>query len=140
MYRVQIVAIILAGLLGISILLSSYRSPGAFHERETSAGAEVDKRPSATPSITELYRLSDQMPRPVRRFNLKRRADAVTLFSFKFLSPYLGREGPNFTELEGEPSAEAQYLANAELFGQEAVSTTKFELVDEGGTVIQLLH
>ena len=142
MYRVPIVAIVLAGLLGLSILLPSYRSPIAFHEQESSAGAELDGESSAAtknPSMTELYGLSDQLPRPVRRFNSKRRAAEVTFFDFKFLRPYLGREGPSYTELKGEPSAEAQYLANAELSGQQAVSTAKFELVDEGGSIIQLL-
>ena len=64
------------------------------------------------------------------------RTAEIEFFSFEFERPYLGREGPNFTELEGEPSAGAQYLATAELFREDAVSTAKFELVDEDGRVI----
>ena len=143
MHRVSIVAIVLAGLLTISTVLPAYRSPSTFQEREDSSLAKFDGRPWAASQdlpMIETNGLSDEMPRPVKRFNLKPRAAEVTLFSFEFLRPYLGREGPNFTELDGEPSAGAQYLANAELSRQEAVSTAKFELVDEGGNVIQLLH
>lgn len=83
----------------------------------------------------------DDAPRPVKRFTSDpSRARGVEFFSFEFQRPYLGREGPNFTRLEGQPSAGAQYLVKAELFGQEEVATAKFELVDKGGRVIQLLH
>ena len=140
MYRIPIVAIVLAGLLPVSTFLSSYRSPNALEEREISGANEFRSSAIQNPSPTLLYGPSDKIPRTVRRFNSKPRAAEVTLFDFKFLRPYLGREGPNFTELDGEPSAGAQYLANAELFRQESVSTAKFELVDEAGSVIQLLH
>ena len=81
-----------------------------------------------------------EMPRPVKKFSNNLRSAEIELFSFEFEQPYLGREGPNFTELKGEPSAGAQYLATAELFREEAVSTAKFELVDEEGRTIQHLY
>lgn len=143
MYRVPTVAIVLGGLLAISTVLSSDRSPSAFQEREGSGPAKFDGRTSTATqnlSMIELYGTSDEMPRPLKRFNSKPRAAEVSVLSFEFLRPYLGREGPNFTQSKVEPSAGAQYLANAELYRQEAVSTAKFELVDEGGNVIQLLH
>ena len=83
---------------------------------------------------------NSELPRPVKKFPSNPRTAEIEFFSFEFQRPYLGREGPNFTELKGEPSAGAQYLATAELFREDAVSTVKFELVDENGRVIQLLY
>jgi hypothetical protein len=68
------------------------------------------------------------------------RVNGVEFFSFEFQRPYFGREGPNFMRLNGQPSAGAQYFVKAELFRQEVVASAKFELLDEGGRVIQLLH
>jgi len=82
---------------------------------------------------------NSDLPRPVKKFPDNPRTAEIEFFSFEFERPYLGREGPNFTELEGEPSTGAQYLATAELFREDAVSTAKFELVDEDGRVIQPL-
>jgi hypothetical protein len=83
---------------------------------------------------------NSELPRRVKKFPYNPRSAEIQLFSFEFQRPYLGYEGPNFTELVGEPSAGAQYLATAELFREEAVSTAKFELVDQDGRVLQLLH
>ena len=129
MYRVTTISIVLVGLLVISTVLCSRPKFDAPTSPATQNVWVIDQ-----------YGLTDVMPRPVKRFNLERRASEVAVMSFEFLRPYLGREGPNFTESDGEPSAGAQYLANAELYGQEAASTTKFELVDQRGNVIQLLH
>ena len=80
------------------------------------------------------------------RRHVRRHADppppgtAIELSGFEFLRAYFGREGPNFSGLEGEPSAGVEYLAEAELFGQEAAATAKFEMVDELGGVIQPLR
>jgi hypothetical protein len=83
----------------------------------------------------------DDAPHRVKRLTSDpSRARGVEFFSFEFQRTYFGREGPNFTRLEGQPSAGAQYLVKAELFRQEVVATAKFELVDKGGRVIQLLH
>ena len=84
--------------------------------------------------------VSNQIPRPVRRFPFNPRAAKINFLSFEFERAYLGREGPSFTKLIGEPSAGAQYLATAKLFGEEAITTAKFELVDQNGHVLQLLH
>ena len=85
--------------------------------------------------------LVDDSAHPVERFTSDpSRVRGVQFFSFEFQRPYFGREGPNFTRLNGQPSAGAQYLVEAELFRQEVVATAKFELEDQAGRVIQLLH
>ena len=79
--------------------------------------------------------------RPVKRFAVPpSRTNKIDFFSFEFQRPYFGREGPNFTRIIGEPSKGAQYLIKAELFGQEAIATAKFEFADGSGRVIQLLR
>jgi DNA-binding winged helix-turn-helix (wHTH) protein len=84
--------------------------------------------------------LRDDAAHPVERFTSDpSRVRGVQFFSFEFQRPYFGREGPNFTRLDGQPSAGAQYLVKADLFRQEVAATAKFELVDIGGRVIQLL-
>jgi hypothetical protein len=81
------------------------------------------------------------LPRPVRSQPVGPSfGKDIEILSFKFLHPYLGYEGPNFTDLEGEPSAGVEYLAEVNLFGQEAVGTAKFEMIDEQGNVIQRLR
>ena len=101
---------------------------------------------SSTPSANVGNALSRQtgpyseFPRRVKKFAFNPRAAGIDFLSVEFERPYLGYEGPNFTELEGEPSAGAQYLATAELFGEAAISTAKFELVHQDGKVLQLLH
>ena len=78
---------------------------------------------------------------PVKRFTSDpSRVKDLQFSRFEFQLLYLGREGPNFTRLDGQPTAGAQYLVKAELFGQEVAATAKFELVDEVDRVIQLLH
>jgi len=83
---------------------------------------------------------NSELPRPVKKFPVDARTAQIEFFKFEFERPYLGYEGPNFTELKGEPSAGAEYLASAELFEADAVATAKFELVDEDGRVIQPLY
>src|ERR1041384_954677 len=83
---------------------------------------------------------NSELPRPVKKFPVNPRTAEIEFFKFEFERPYLGYEGPNFTELKGEPSAGAQYLASAELFREDAVATAKFEMVDEDGRVIQPLY
>jgi hypothetical protein len=85
--------------------------------------------------------LADDAAHPVERLTSgPSRAGEIQLFSFEFQRPYFGREGPNFTRLDTQPSAGVQYLVKAELFRQEAVASAKFELVSERGRAIQLLH
>jgi len=83
---------------------------------------------------------NSELPRRVKRFPYNPRSAEIQLFSFEFERPYLGREAPGFTRLEGEPSAGREYLATAQLFREEAVSTAKFELVDEEDRTIQPLY
>lgn len=67
-------------------------------------------------------------------------ANDIDFFSFEFLRPYLGYEGPNFSEINGEPSIGIEYLVKAKLFAQEAIAAVKFELVNESGRVIHSLR
>ncbi|MEK6283664.1 MAG: hypothetical protein AABN95_25195 [Acidobacteriota bacterium] len=86
-------------------------------------------------------RTGSDAARPVKRFaGPTSLTSEIDLFSFEFQRPYHGYEGPNFARLDGQPSKGAQYLIKAELFGQQAVATAKFELVDGSGRVIQLLR
>ncbi len=85
--------------------------------------------------------LGDDAARPVDRFTSPLRARDVQFSSFEFQQLELAREtGVNFTRLDKQPSVGAHYLVKAQLYGQQVVATAKFELVDEGGRVIQLLH
>jgi len=134
----------LAGLLVISACFSSTPSPSAGNasssNRDTSPtpghedGLDV---PFVSAPPTGLY---SELSRRVKKFPLNPRTAEIEFFSFEFQRPSLGREGPSFTDLQGEPSAGAQYLATAQLFREEAVSTAKFELIDQDGQVLQLLH
>jgi hypothetical protein len=93
------------------------------------------------PSYGEFAVLADDAAHPVERLTSgPSTARDVQFFSFEFQRPYFGREGPNFTRLDAQPSAGAKYLVKAELIGQEAVASAKFELVSEGGRALQLLH
>lgn len=83
----------------------------------------------------------DDMARPVKSLvDSPSLVKEIDLFDFDFQRPYLGFEGPNFTELDGEPSAGARYLVQATLFRQESIATAKFELVDSGGRVMGQPH
>lgn len=73
-----------------------------------------------------------EAPLPVRR-RAPSAGSNVECSGFEFQRPYLGYEGPNFTALDGEPSAGARYLVKADLFWQEPPATVKFELVDAAG-------
>ena len=119
-------SIVLVGLVVTSAFLFSSRSPSP-------------SKPDALPIAQQIGSISE-LPRPVKKFPSNARTAEIEILSFEFERPYLGREGPNFTELDGEPSAGAQYLATAELFREDAISTAKFELVDEDGRVIQPLY
>jgi hypothetical protein len=136
-------SIVLAALLVISAFFSSTPSPSARNasssKPDTSATGHQDVLNAAlvTPTQTGPY---SEFSRRVKKFALNPRAAEIDFLCVEFERPYLGYEGPNFTELDGEPSAEAQYLATADLFGEAAISTAKFELVDQDGRVLQLLH
>ena len=138
-------SIVLAGLLVVSAFFSSTPSPSGGNA--SSSKPDTSPTPSHEDSVLNAAMVMATQTGPnselqgrVKRFPLNPRTAEVEFFSFEFERPYLGREGPNFTELDGEPSAGAQYLATAQLFREEAVSTAKFELVDEDGQVVQSLH
>lgn len=81
------------------------------------------------------------LPRPVRPHPARSSFGTdIEILRFDFLHPYLGYEGPNFTELEGEPSAGVDYLVEAQLFGVDAVVSARFDMIDEQGNVIQRLR
>src|ERR1044071_1994660 len=96
--------------------------------------------PSPSASTTLQTGPNSELPRPVKKFPVDARTVDIDFFKFEFERPYLGYEGPNFTELKAEPSASAEYLASADLFEADAVATVKFALVDEDGRIIQPLY
>ena len=128
-------SIVVGGLLVIGAFFSctSFSGAGNASSSKPTTSSSPDGESGAT-------QIPSELPRRVKAFSAKRRSDEIDFISFEFERPYLGREGPSFTELDGEPSAGVQYLATATLFAEEAISTAKFELVDQDGQVIQLLH
>ena len=64
----------------------------------------------------------------------------IVFHSFDFQIIYFGREGPNYKSLRAEPSKKAQQLAKASIFDQPAIGSIKFEIIDEDGSTLQLLH
>lgn len=73
---------------------------------------------------------------PVKKLPSKApRAADIHLAGFEFQRPYFGREGPGFWRLEGEPSKGVRYIVEAQLYGEEAIATARFEAVDEVGRV-----
>jgi hypothetical protein len=75
---------------------------------------------------------------------LQRRArvdtSSLSIYSFEFQGLYYGREGPNYSEISGEPSKRAQQYAIARLSGQDSIASAKFEAVDARGAVMRLLY
>jgi hypothetical protein len=64
----------------------------------------------------------------------------IDLYEFEFKEPYLGREGPSYSAIKGEPSRKAQQLAEARLSGQAGISTVQFEAIDASGNALKVLH
>lgn len=76
--------------------------------------------------------------RPVKKLpSPAQTVGSIQLSGFEFQRPYFGREGPGFWRIDGEPSKGHRYVVEAELYGEEAIATAKFEAVDEVGHVIQ---
>lgn len=144
MSAVSRLSIVLAALLVICAFFSSTLSPSvgtiSSSKPDTLATRPQDGLHAALVSLPQTTGPYSEFPRRVKKFAFNRRAAEIDFLSVEFERPYLGREGPNFTKLDGEPSAGAQYLVTAELFGETAISTAKFELVDQDGKVLQLLH
>ena len=59
--------------------------------------------------------------------------------SFEFQRLAFGREGPNYTSLEGEPSQGHRQIAIAHIYRTESVGSVRFRLLDEQGKELQLL-
>ncbi|HYM13116.1 MAG TPA: hypothetical protein VEU62_20415 [Bryobacterales bacterium] len=80
--------------------------------------------------------------RPVRRLGASKPAAAprISFLSVDFQELRYGHEGPSYFPIKGEPSAGAQQLVEVSLYGQESIAAVKFEVLDEGGNVIQTLH
>ncbi|MEW5979507.1 MAG: hypothetical protein AB1898_27235 [Acidobacteriota bacterium] len=78
---------------------------------------------------------------PVRRLPQRRpSARDIEFDSFEFQVLYFGREGPNYMPLQSEPSKGLQHVAKAELFGQEAIATVRYDLIDLQGRPLAVLH
>jgi hypothetical protein len=135
-------SIVLAGLLVISASFSCTSSPGAGNASSSKPNTSLPPDHQDGPNAASVLatQTTTELPRRVKNFPSNRRSAEIDFLSFEFKRPYLGYEGPNFTELVGEPSAGVQYLATAQLFAEEAISTAKFELIDQDGQVLQLLH
>lgn len=138
-------AVALAGLFVISGLFFSTSWVATRNALSNETGTLLNTRRLDTPLNVSGVTLqhvgqNPEMPRPVKKFPYHPKSIEIQLFKFEFERPYLGHEGPNFTQLDGEPSAGAEYLATAQLFREEAVSTARFELIDQQGRTIQLLH
>ena len=76
--------------------------------------------------------------RPVKK--LPRRATTtaeIQLLDFKFQQTFISREGPALWPIEGEPLKGAQYIVEALLYGEDAIATASFEVVDGRGVLIQ---
>ena len=71
-------------------------------------------------------------PRPVRDVTERPSATQVDLIDFKFQEPTFRSFGP----IEGEPVIGAEYVVEAHIDGEHAISTMKFEMADEAGTAI----
>ena len=138
-------SVVLTGLLVMAALFSLTSSRGTRHASSSEPGTfptSASQDSGLTTALVTPQQLgrNSELPRIVKKFSYNPRSAEIKFFSFEFERPYLGYEGPNFTRLEGEPSAGAEYLATAQLFREEAVATAKFELVDEEGRTIQPLH
>jgi len=59
--------------------------------------------------------------------------------SFEFERLVFGREGPDYTRLEGEPSQGHRQMAIAHVYNTESVGSVRFRLLDEQGKELQPL-
>jgi len=59
--------------------------------------------------------------------------------SFEFQRLVFGREGPDYTRLEGEPSQGHRQMAIARVYNTESVGSVRFRLLDEQGKALQPL-
>lgn len=59
--------------------------------------------------------------------------------SFEFQRLVFGREGPDYTDLEGKPSQGRRQMAIAHVYKTDSVRSVRFRLLDEQGKVLQPL-
>jgi hypothetical protein len=64
---------------------------------------------------------------------------APALTSFEFQRLVFGHEGPDYTDLEGEPSQGHRQMAIAHVYNTESVRSVRFRLLDEQGKALQPL-
>ncbi len=64
----------------------------------------------------------------------------IAFGAFEFQELKWGHEGPGYFSAKGEPPAGVEQVAEASLYGHEAVATARFEMLDEIGNVIQTLY
>lgn len=84
-------------------------------------------------------------PQPVKKQTvtdaaLRAAAREIQILGFNFQEIYYGFEGPNYTRSDREPTRGEVLLAEAAVFGVELIATARFELIDEGGRVIETLR
>jgi hypothetical protein len=66
-------------------------------------------------------------------------ASGPNFISFEFQRLAFGREGPDYTRLEGEPSQGHRQMAIARVYNTESVGSVRFRLLDEQGKELQPL-
>ncbi len=88
-------------------------------------GQAVDPRSSAN-GTRPVKQLPSDMPS----------TSEIRFYSFEFKQLYLSQH-PGTVKIKGEPSKGLRFFVEAKFYAEEAISTAKFEAVDEAGNVIQ---
>jgi len=78
-------------------------------------------------------------PWALRDVSPKRTPRAISIFQVQIQELHYGREGPSYFAAGREPFAGTQELVEATLFGQEGISSVRFELIDESGQRLAVL-
>jgi hypothetical protein len=74
--------------------------------------------------------------KPLRNVSAPRRSAEISVTSVDFQDLHWGHEGPDYFATKRAPKREAREMAEARVFGQDAVGTIRFELVDEAGQLL----
>jgi hypothetical protein len=98
------------------------------------------RRPAVTILQEEANPARPVKSRPVSLAETEKAARQFDFLGFEFKEIYYGIEGPNYTNIAGEPAKGAQLIAEARMYMEGAIATIKFELLDQRGRPIQNLH
>ncbi|HET9788861.1 MAG TPA: hypothetical protein VFP47_17105 [Pyrinomonadaceae bacterium] len=79
----------------------------------------------------------DVVPRPVKQTIVETPSSAdISFEDFEFLQLWITNH-PGHSEIKGEPTKGFKYSVRARIYGEDAISTAKFEAIDQAGNVIQ---